>query len=354
MSETTTTASAPAESAPSTTSASAPAAEPAAASAPASASSEASDAELAAALDSEGGEGGSGEPTVTIGGVEIPVSALAELPDDVLGSITRKVKVSGEEREVTLAEALQAVSLAGGAQDKMREAAQLRKQAEAALSNVLEDPIAAVEKIAEMRGVSREQAREIVFKRVADLIEYESMDPQERARLDHQREVERKAKAWEEMQQRQAEERERALHQQNTEQMGAMLGSALSEAGLDGGDAYAMRRAASIVEGLIAAEGNVPEHQIRSAMQRAAAIVRDEIQAERRRVFEVDDDSALLEAIGQEQARRIARAYAARVKKQAPKPAGSAPKPSNGQRRRPMSFDDLRAELEQRDREGRW
>lgn len=351
-----TTASAPAEAPTSTASAPEGAPPPESASAPQGGAEGApegsSDEEVVAAI--EAAED-AGAETVTIGGVEVPLAALSDIPDDVLGKVRRKVKVSGEEREVSLAEALQAVSLAGGAQDKMREAARLRKEAEAALARVVEDPIGSIEQIAQMRGISREQARAAVERQLLEALEYEGLPPEERAELDKRRELEAKAKAYEEWQRQQQEQRAQQQHRQHVEQLGSALDSALSEVGL-GGDSYATRRAASLMEGLIAAEGQIPQQQLTAAMKRAAQMVREEIEADRRSVFDADDDGALLERIPPEVARRIARAYAQRVKASA-KPKAHAPegtprqkKPSKSE----VSFAELRAELERRDREGAW
>lgn len=265
--------------------------------------------------------------TVDLGGVAVPLSALADLPDDVLRSIRRRVKVNGEEVEVSIADALQAVSKAGGADAKMREAAQQRKQAESALARVMQDPIAAIGQIAEMHGMSREDARSLLEQRLLDQYEYESLDPQERAKLDARREMERKAKAFEEHERAEQERQQQAQHQQNVETLRTQMNEALGRAGV-GGDGHVFARAATIMQGLVSAKGDIPAAELAVTMDKAVSIAADELGKSRADWLNVDDDSALLERIPEAVQRRIARAYAAKAKRSASSPRRPAGAPN--------------------------
>lgn len=287
--------------------------------------------------------------TIELGGVAVPVSALADLPDEVLRGMTRTVKVNGEEREVSIADALQAVSKAEGADAKMREAAKQRKQAEQALASIIADPLGSIEQIATMRGVSREKAREAVEKALLDRFEYESLDPQKRAELDQRREMERKARAFEEHQKRQAAERERAAHQQTVQTMQEQMTTALDRAGI-ANDPHAFSRAATIMSGLVSAEGDVPAAQLAAAMDKAVAQAKAEIAATRAGLFQADSDEALLERIPVDVQRKIARAYAAKVKKASASPTRPRGAPKTAQEpERKMTTQEWREWLAERD-----
>lgn len=338
--------------------ASAPSAAPETASAPAEAAPQASAPDLAPEeIDAITGATDESGETVTIGGVEVPISALGELPDDVLGKIRRKVKVSGEEREISLAEALQQASLAGGAHDKMREAARVRKEAEALQRKMLSDPLGAIRELAAAEGISRQQAEDLVLRQVSQLLDYDAMSPEQRAEHDKRAEMERRAAEHERWEREQITQRT----QQETQQV---VAGALERHQLTG-DARAERNVAMVAEGIIAdlisagrirEDRAIPPQLMAAVMDKAAGHVAQSIEQERARErdawLEVDDDDALIERIGPERARRIAKAIAAKAKKAAApqrRPLGASPPAP-----KPRSFADIRAELERKDREGAW
>lgn len=288
-----------------------------------------------------------GADTVMLGDVAVPLAALADLPDDVLRGLKRTVRVNGEEREVSIADALQAVSKAEGADAKMREAARQRKEAEAALARVMQDPIAAIAQIAQMNGSTPEEARALLEQRLLEQYEFEAMDPAERAKVEARREMERKAKAFEEYQRAEQERQAQAQHQQHVETMRTQMGAALERAGV-GGDGHVFSRAVSIMQGLVAAKGDIPEAQLAAAMDKAVGLAADELGKSRAAWLDVDDDSALLERIPEAVQRRIAKAYASKAKKSAPAPRrpDGAPKAAKPAERKmtPQEWRDWLAE----------
>lgn len=330
------------------------------ASAPAEAPTTASEGDSApvehASAPVEGGEGvtieATAEPgadTIMLGDVAVPLAALADLPDDVLRNLRRTVRVNGEDREVSIADALSAVSKAEGADAKMREAARQRKEAEAALARVMQDPIAAIAQIAQMNGSTPEEARALLEQRLLEQYEYEALDPAERAKVEARREMERKARAFEEYQRAEQERQAQAQHQQHVETMRSQMSSALERAGV-AGDAHVFSRAVSIMRGLVTAKGDIPDAQLAAAMDKAVGLAADELGKARASWLDVDDDAVLLERIPEAVQRKIARAYAARAKQAtaSPRRPAGAPKAAK-QPERKMTTDEWRAWLADRD-----
>jgi len=261
-----------------------------------------------------------GADTVMLGDVAVPLAALADLPDDVLRNLKRTVKVNGEEREVSIADALQAVSRAEGADAKMREAARMRRL-------MLEDPLSAVQELARIESERQKldvplDGRALLETALLRQFEQESMTDEERA----QWEMEQKAKAFEEYQRAEKERRAQAQHQQHVETMRTQMGEALERAGV-AGDGHVFTRAVTIMQGLVAAKGDIPDAQLAAAMDKAVGLAADELGKARTSWLDVEDDAALLERIPADVQRRIARAYAAKTKKAASSPRRPAGEP---------------------------
>jgi len=290
-----------------------------------------------------------GAATVTIGGIEIPIEALADVPDDVLGHIRRKITSAGEEREISLLEALEAVPKADGWQRKQWEAAQKIREVEDVYKRLRADPY--IE--AALRG-DGDAALRAAEARVLEAYRREGMSDEQRAEADRLAELERKAERADEYEKRARKEAEAAQTAKLADYFSSNIKRSLEAAGVPPSDRM-LQRAATVMSSLIEGEGrDLTQSELAGAFGRVAEFVRDEIEADRGSMFDVDDDAALIERIGDERARRIAKAYAARVRQAAPPPtapAGSKPAP---RRKRPRSFDELREELERKDREGAW
>jgi len=308
---------------------------------------EALGAEVLEAIEGDAGDG-DGAATVTIGGIEIPIAALAELPDDVLGHIRRKVSSAGEEREISLLEALEAVPKADGWQRKQWEASQKIREVEDVYKRLRADPY--IE--AALRG-DGDAALRAAEARVLDAYRREGMSDEQRAEADRMSELERKAERADEYEKRAREEAEAAQTTKLADYFSSNLKRSLEAAGVPPSD-RTLKRAAEAMSSLIEGEGrDLTQTELAGAFGRVAEFVRDELEAEGEAMFDVSDD-ALIARIGDERARRIAKAYAARVRQAAPPPkapAGSKPAP---RRKRPRSFADLREELERKDHEGAW
>ena len=308
VAEATPTASAPAEGAPVT--ASSPAEAPST-KANGHTVSEADLAAIDAAADAPAAE--PGEQTIKIGGVEVPISALADLPDDALRHIKRKIKANGEETEVSLAEALDELPLARGAKKKMWEAAQLRKQLDAAAQLLGEDP---VEAISRMRGISRDEAADIVAAKLMGDIERMSMSPEDRKAYDERQDLERRAKLADEYKAAEEARTMQARVETLTASYARSTRSALEQAGLQP-TPYNVQRVASVLQPLIESE-RLPEDVPAEAFAWAAQQVQKERAEERTATFGQLDGDALLDTLGEDIARKVARAYAQKVRKAQP------------------------------------
>jgi hypothetical protein len=302
----------------------------------------------AEALEALTANDGTSEETITIGGVEVPVSALTDLPDDVLRKIKRKVKAAGQEREVSLIEALEAVPKAEGWQRRMWEASQREKQLEALASRMAEDPI---EAFAKLRGVTRSQALDALGSQLLADLDYESLPPAERAKRDRERELERKAALADELMRRQDEERAKVETERAQKTALATLRTAFQAHGV-AETPYAIRRVASIV--LDATEaGVIKGDPTASDLEWAAQEVAREQREERESYLSPDaDGEALIARVGEDRARRIAQAYAARVRaKQSPvtreAPAPGKPR-QQAQQQRPSTWDEWQRQADRR------
>jgi len=172
---------------------------------------------------------GGAPDTIKIGDHEIPLSALADLPDDVLRKIKRKIKSAGAEREVSLFDALEAVPKADGWQKKQWQAAQREKELDQIADGLKADPINAY---AAMHGVSRSTAAKEIAKQVLADLDYENLAPAERAKVDRERELERKAAKADDYERVEKEREAAAAATQAQRTLTPMIKSGLQGAGL--------------------------------------------------------------------------------------------------------------------------
>lgn len=277
-----------------------------------------------------------GGDTVRIGEFDVPIEALASLPDDVLAKISRSVKIDGEDVSVTLAEALSQVPLAKSAYKRMESAAKIRKQADALVAAMRENPMEVMTRV--LGGP------EAVYKAVADQLEYEGMTPEERARMDRERELHAKASRADEYERREQEQRQAAQVAKLRESYTTGIRGALEGAGVKL-STYAVKRTADVLSAAMR-DGLIPDENITAADYKwAAEQVRSEIDAERSIPDDLDGD-ALIAHVGEETARRIARAVAAKVRG-AQKPVerdsdGAArPRASRNKSTRDMSWSEF-------------
>lgn len=278
--------------------------------------------------------------TIMIGGVEVPVSALSELPDDVLRKIKRKVWSDGGEREVSLAEALEAVPQADGWQRRQWEAAQQRKQLAAIVQRMHDDPVGAMTQVL---GSS-----DAVYAKIMEQLEYDGLPPKERARIDEERRLRQRAARADEYERREQEQQTRAAVERSKATYTASMESALKAAGVPVTQ-YAIRRMAHAIgaemdEGILSGEPSPAD------FARAAKLAAKEYEEERAAWLDGDGE-ALIAHLGEERARKVARAFAQRMRaaqktpERRPTP-GAAPRSSPAER--PKSWEEFFAERDRR------
>lgn len=284
------------------------------------------------------------EPTVKLGDAEVPLSALREYlasDDDLLRQVKRKIKAAGEEREISLAEALEAVPKAEGWQKKMYDADQRVKALESVAERMQGDPIGALMAL----GKSEDEAIEIVAKQLKQRFEIESMTPEQRQEYERRRELEEKAKRADEYE---AQERQRREEAEVSKLRESFLGSIKEALGANGVPLtkYAVGRVGYMLEAATA-NGVINGNPTAADFKWAADQVKREIDEERASYLPDDaDGDALIAAVGESQARKIARAYAKRIKASQPVPerqASGTRRPSNDNGRA-KSWDEFFAE----------
>lgn len=283
--------------------------------------------------------------TVRIGEHDVPFEVLqAAMADDgIMQRLTRKLKVDGEEVEVSFADALQSVPLAKGAQKRMWEAAQQRKQVEQLVDAMKRDPLGIMERVL---GGS-----DAVYKAVADRLEYEGMPPEDRARLDEERELRRKAGRADEYEKAE-QERELAARTAKLQQTYAEGIRGALEAGGVRVSPHAVARTAMVLDAAIK-DGVLGADITQADYQWAASRVAEELDAERSALIPDDvEGDALIESVGEARARRIAQAYAARVRARQT-PVKHEPANDNGGERRakreaPQTWEDWFAQADRK------
>lgn len=289
--------------------------------------------------------GAPGEETIRIGEVDVPLSALSALPDDVLKRIKRKIKAAGEEREISLADALEAVPKAEGWRKRMWEASQKEQHLERLAQQMGTDPVGAY---AALHKVSRSQAMDALSEKYMREIEIERMTPEERAKADRQAELERKAARAEELERAEKDRRLQAEAEGMQRQFVAATKPALEAAGLKASKRN-VQQVALLVDRAIR-DGVIHGVPTADDFGWAAKELAKEIAEERDDYLPTDaEGDALIERIGVERARKIAQAYAKRVRKAAPaverKREGTAPRRSNTQ---PSTWEEWRAAADRR------
>ena len=276
-------------------------------------------------------DSGGGEETVALGEHEIPLSVLeAAMSDEkLMRRLKRTLRVDGQDVEVSLMDALDRYPLAAGAQKRMWEAAQQRKQVEQLIGAMKSDPLGVMERVL---GGS-----EAIYKAVADRLEYEGMSPEDRARLDEERDLRQRAARADEYERAEQERTASAKQERLQKTYAEGIRGAIEGAGLRVSK-HAIQRTAMVLDQAMR-DGIVGEDIAPADYQWAARQVAAEIEEERASLIPEDaEGDALIESVGEARARRIAQAYAARVRakqqpvRREPNPDGSpaSPRRSSG------------------------
>lgn len=136
------------------------------------------------------------------------------------------LRVNGKEVQLTEAEVIERAQKSEAAQRKFDEAAAMRKQVEHLI------PLASrIEQDELVRAlVSGDEAT--FYELLASRLEYEGLAPEDRAKVDADRELRRRAKIGEEAERRAAAERQQAQVQADTRELGAIATRELASVGI--------------------------------------------------------------------------------------------------------------------------
>lgn len=140
---------------------------------------------------------------------------------------TYKVKVSGEEKTVTIQEALEAYSLVKGAHKTFEESAAMRKDAQAVLEAV-RDPSKVPEVLSTMGVDFRKLAEDYLY----EMIQEEALPPEERLRRANESERQKLEQGWRELEAERTAESQALEAQEFQEHAERSFTSALGEVGL--------------------------------------------------------------------------------------------------------------------------
>jgi len=258
--------------------------------------------------------------TVMIGDAEIPMSALlahlgGEDGDAVLAKIMRTVRAAGEDREVSLLDALKAVPKAEGWQKRQWQAAQAEKKLDGIAASMGADVVGAYQ---QLHGCTAEQAREAVLSQLEGQYAREAMSPEDRARSDAHAKLERDAAELAQIKGQQKAEQASKDQKAFERRVKPLMYAALKEAGIPK-TRQAIQQMAGIVaamhdQGLIVGDAQAgPEH-----FASAAETLNQERAEERTIRYDGLEGDALIERMGPELARRAAKAVAKAYQRRAP------------------------------------
>lgn len=243
-----------------------------------------------------------------------------------------KVKVAGQERELTLDELRQQATLAMGAQARFEEAARLRKEADAAREALLKDPAAYLRQ----QGWTQEQLYALAEKQVLQQIEEDKLSPEQK-RI---RELESKLKEQEDAKEaaRKAEE-EAAVAQQEQEYTQRLVGDLKAEfqkAGLALDDSLHLAGVVKFLQNASAAGEDV-------SVGEAVEFARYEAQERTGQFLNTLNGDQLLNYLGPQILDKIRKADIARIKNQPQEPSvDERPAvPRSGSAKETVSADDF-------------
>lgn len=297
------------------------------------------DREVAAAIEGEGDGEASASETIKIGDHEIPIAILEQLPDEALRRIKRKMKVGGEELEVTLIDALDLAPKGRDYMNKTRKLSQARKELEGIALKMKSEPLAALKAM----GLSEDEALDVISHQLVSAEEYRRMDPKLRAEKERVAELEAKAQRVEEYERAEEQRQLAAKTAKLKQQYLAALDPVLKTAGL-APSAYVLKRIGHHISEAMA-DGSIKGDPTAEDLAWAAGEVANERKTDLDAELPEDGD-ALIARIGVDKARLIARAYAKSISRQpVAKPGGPAPKPANtnGGQRAGETFSEWRA-----------
>lgn len=243
-----------------------------------------------------------------------------------------RVKVGGEERELTIAELAKLAEKGHGAEAKFREAAQLRKQMEAIVERLPTDTIGALEQlIGDKSKAARQvmaqllrdpQARAEVEAYLVETYEYEAKPDAERRKIDEERDLREKARRAEEYEEAERERAHAAAVEQTQQTFVKQFGDALTSVGLTSSP-HTLARMAHHVERAIDAKERV-------TLAELAQRVRDEHRADVTAHVSALDVEALADLLGEEKLAALRKRDVERLRPRAPQPERM---PGNGKRR---------------------
>jgi hypothetical protein len=247
--------------------------------------------------------------TIRIGDHDIPLSLLESLPDEALRRIKRKIRAGGEDLEISMLDAWDSAPLAKGAQKKLWEASQVRKQAEQAAQLMAGDPVEATMRL---HGVSRGQAIDMIATKLEPYLLREAMSPEERAQAERADELERKAALADRYEAQDRARREEAETAKARTTILAGLDAAFKGAGV-AKTKYAIQRAAHLLDRAIQ-DGAIRGAPSQGDLEWAAKAVAAEVREDAEGLIPADaEGEALIAHVGEARAAKIAKAYAARV-----------------------------------------
>lgn len=193
----------------------------------------------------EGQEGSSSDPATT----DSPSSPTTN-PEKF------KVKVDGQEIEVDIEELKQGYSHGKAANDRLREAAEMRKQAK-----VLEESLEAVKQgdyKSLVKLLGKDEARKVAEELLLDEINYNQLSDEEKAFIERQQELEEREKKLKEFEEQQEQAKRQELQTKALQDIDQEIGEVLKSLGRKPNPKLVAMIAQEMLEDLEYRQGNVP------------------------------------------------------------------------------------------------
>lgn len=219
------------------------------------------------------------------GGTE-PVEG-GEAPTETAAEQKHRIKVAGEEREVSTDDLIRLAQKNASADRYLEQAkAQAKEIAElrASVEKAAADPLIAA---------YMQKGTDGLLDMVAEMLEYEQLPPEERTKVDQRRELERKAKRADELEAKERTAREEQMTQQYVQRIEAEVTAVIAASGLPE-TAHTVRRAAGMLEAaMLAGDKTITREKL-------AAALREEMSGDLRGYLGGLEPEALADLLGEE------------------------------------------------------
>jgi GGDEF domain-containing protein len=236
-------------------------------------------------------------------------SSDSSQPSESTPSPRYKIKANGQEHEVSIEEALKLAELGKGASSKFEEAAKMRKQTEAFMRRLKEDPMSVLQD--KNLGINfRELAEEYLYSQLQD----EQMSPADKERRQMEEELKKFRSKEQEEKTRQQQEQELRAQQHYEQHYDRLISEGLSKSGLP--------KTANTVRSVAKYLNMALDAGYEATVDDVLPLVKQDYVNSIKELFGASDGDTLLSLLGDDVANKIRKSDLARLRgmQQQPKP----------------------------------